>query len=144
MERGEVEGHCESLESVIGRRPDWIASGAVNVLFHGGARSNPVLEAVPFVNDLAKSDDDRKAIEFLYAGQGIGRPFFASPGLVPDVLPMMRAGFDATMKDPEFIAEIDKYKLTLAPQDGASLERLIKRIYATPKSIVERVASLIR
>jgi len=48
------------------------------------------------------------------------------------------------MKDPEFIAEIDKYKLTLAPQDGASLERLIKRIYATPKSIVERVASLIR
>ena len=68
MERGEVEEYCESLESVIGRRPDWIASGAVNVLFHGGARSNPVLEAVPFVNDLAKSDDDRKAIEFLYAG----------------------------------------------------------------------------
>src|SRR5262245_29798858 len=25
MERGEVEGYCESLESVIGRKPDWIS-----------------------------------------------------------------------------------------------------------------------
>ena len=81
---------------------------------------------------------------FFTPARGSGARFFASPGLVPDVLAMMRAGFDATMKDPEFIAEIDKHKLTLAPQDGASLERLIKRIYATPKSIVERVASLIR
>ena len=26
MERGEVEGYCESLESVVGKRPDWISS----------------------------------------------------------------------------------------------------------------------
>jgi hypothetical protein len=71
---------------------------------------------VPYVNDLAKREDDRRAIEFLYAGQGIGRPFFAPPGLAPEVLRMMRAAFSATMKDPEFIAEVRQKKLTLSPR----------------------------
>ncbi len=93
IERGEVEGYCESLESVIGKRPTWISSGTVNVLFQGGVKPNPDIKGVPFINDLAKSEDDRKAIEFLYAGQGIGRPFFAPPGLAPEVLTMMRAAF---------------------------------------------------
>jgi tripartite-type tricarboxylate transporter receptor subunit TctC len=144
MERGEVEGYCESLESVIGKRPDWISSRTVNVLFQGGVKPHPDLQGVPFINDLAKTADDRKAIEFLYAGQGIGRPFFAPPGLAPEVLAMMRAAFTATMKDPEFIADVQQRKLTLEPEDGEFLEQLINRIYATPKPIVERVANLIK
>ena len=84
MERGEVEGYCESLDSVIGKRPDWIPTKTVNVLFQGGAQPHPDIKDVPFVHDLAKSPDDRTAIEFLYAGQGIGRPFFAPPGLPPE------------------------------------------------------------
>jgi hypothetical protein len=144
MERGEVEGYCESLESVVNKRPDWIASKTVNVLFQGGVAPNPELAGVPFINDLARNADDRKAIEFLYAGQGIGRPFFAPPGLAPEVVKMMRTAFDATMKDPEFIAEVKQKKLTLEPRDGAYLENLVKHIYATPKPIVERIAALIK
>jgi len=144
MERGEVEGYCESLESVHGKRPDWIPNKTVNVLFQGGVQPNPELKGVPFINDLAKSEDDRRAIEFLYAGQGIGRPFFAPPGLAPDVLKMLRDGFNATMKDPEFVAEAKQRKLTLEPENGEYMEKLINRIYATPKPIVERVAELIK
>ena len=101
-------------------------------------------KGVPFINDLAKNDDDRKAIEFLYAGQGIGRPFLAPPGLAPNVLKMMRTAFDATMKDADFIAEVKQKKLTLEPENGEYLEQLINRIYATPKPIVERIANLIK
>jgi tripartite-type tricarboxylate transporter receptor subunit TctC len=144
MERGEVEGYCESLESVYSKRPDWIPNKTVNVLFQGGVQPNPELKGVPFINDLAKSDDDRRAIEFLYAGQGIGRPFFAPPGLAPNVLKMLRDGFNATMKDPEFVAEAKQRKLTLAPENGEYMEKLINRIYATPKPIVERVGELIK
>jgi tripartite-type tricarboxylate transporter receptor subunit TctC len=144
MERGEVEGYCESLESVIGKRPDWIASGTINVLFQGGVKPHPDLKAVPFINDLAKNADDRSAIEFLYAGQGIGRPFFAPPELPPHVMRMLRDAFNATMKDPEFVAEVQQRKLTLEPETGEYLEQLINRIYATPKPIVEKVANLIK
>src|SRR5262249_28347496 len=138
IERGEGEGYCESLESVIGKRPDWISSRTVHVLFQGGVKPSPQLEGVPFVNALAKSEDGRRAIEFLYAGQGIGRPFFAPPGLAPEVHQMMRAAFDATMKDPEFIAEVNQRKLTLAPEGGDYMQQLINRIYSTPRPIVER------
>ena len=60
MERGEVEGYCESLESVYSKRPDWIPNKTVNVLFQGGVRPNPELKGVPFINDLAKTEDDRQ------------------------------------------------------------------------------------
>ena len=144
MERGEVEGYCESLESVLGKRPDWITSGTVNVLLQAGAAPNPDLKGVPYVPDLAKTEDDRKAIDFLYAGQGIGRPFFAPPGVPPQVLRMLRDGFNRTMKDPEFVAEVRQRNMTLEPVNGAGLEALIRKIYATPKPIVERVANVIK
>ena len=144
MERGEVEGYCESLESVLGKRPDWISSGTVNVLLQGGGAPHADLKGVPFVPDLAKSADDRKAIEFLYAGQGIGRPFFAPPGVSSQVLRMLREGFDKTMTDPEFVAEVRQRKMTLEPVNGEGLEALIRKIYATPRPIVDRVANVIK
>ncbi|MGD0024595.1 MAG: hypothetical protein ABSC37_08205 [Xanthobacteraceae bacterium] len=144
MERGEVQGICESLDSIKVRRPDWIPSGTVSVLFQGGTRPNPELKDVPFVVDLAQKPEDKQAIEFLYAGQGIGRPFIAPPNLPPDRLKMLREAFDATMKDPQFIEEANFRKLSLDPEDGEHLDALIKKAYATPKPIIDRIARLIQ
>jgi tripartite-type tricarboxylate transporter receptor subunit TctC len=144
MERGEVEGICESLDSIKVRRPDWIPTGKVVILFQGGAQPNPELKNIPFVLDLARTQEQKQAIEFLYAGQGIGRPFVAPPDLPAERLKMLRDAFDATMTDAEFIADAGKSKLALAPDDGAHLAALIAKIYATPKPIVERITSLIK
>src|SRR5258708_2601596 len=143
MERGEVQGICESLDSVRSRRPDWISTKQVSVLFQGAPAANPELEGVPLVRDLARNDEERQAIDFLYAGQGIGRPFVAPPGLPPEALKMLRDAFDATMRDPEFIADVKKQKFDLDPENGESLAGLINKIYATPKPIVEKVTSLV-
>jgi hypothetical protein len=114
------------------------------VLFQGGAEPNPELKDVPFVLDLARTDEHKQAIQFLYAGQGIGRPFVAPPDLPPERLKMLREAFNATMKDPEFIADAAKSKLDLEPEDGEHLAALIRKIYATPKSIVDRIGSVIK
>jgi tripartite-type tricarboxylate transporter receptor subunit TctC len=144
MERGEVEGICESLDSIKNRRPDWIANGTISVLFQGGIKPNPELKDVPFVVDLAQKPEDKQAIEFLYAGQGIGRPYIAPPGLPPDRLKMVQDAFAATMTDPDFIAETKLRKLVLDPEDGAQLEALVQKTYATPKPIIDRIAKLIQ
>jgi tripartite-type tricarboxylate transporter receptor subunit TctC len=144
MERGEVEGICESLDSIKIRRPNWIPDKTISILFQGGAEPNPELTGVPFVRDLARTDEQRQAIEFLYAGQGIGRPFVAPPDLPADRLTMLRDAFNATMKDTDFIAEAAKSKLDLGPEDGAHLAALIAKIYATPKPIVDKVTGLIK
>jgi tripartite-type tricarboxylate transporter receptor subunit TctC len=144
MERGEVEGICESLDSIKIRRPDWIATKTISILFQGGAEPNPELKNVPFVLDLARTDVEKQAIEFLYAGQGIGRPFVAPPDLPADRLKMLRDAFNATMTDADFRAEAEKSKLDLEPEDGQHLAALIAKIYATPRPIVDRVTNLIK
>lgn len=144
MERGEVEGICESLDSIRTRHPDWIPTGRVVVLFQGGVEPNPALKDVPFVLDFARTAEERQAIAFLYAGQGIGRPFVAPPDLPAERLRMLRNAFNATMADAAFIADAKRSGLELEPEDGEHLAALVKRIYATPKPIVERVGRLIR
>jgi tripartite-type tricarboxylate transporter receptor subunit TctC len=144
MERGEVEGICESLDSVKNRRPDWIPQKTVAILLQGGAEANPELKGVPFVLDLARTEEQKQAIEYLYAGQGIGRPFVAPPDLPPERLRMLREAFSATMKDAEFVAEVQARKLELEPEDGEHLTALIRKIYATPKPIIEKIGSLIK
>jgi tripartite-type tricarboxylate transporter receptor subunit TctC len=144
MERGEVEGICESYDSVKNRKPDWIPAGTIKVLFQAGLEPNPELKGVPFVLDLARNAEEKATLEYVYAGQGIGRPFVAPPDLAADRLAMLRKAFDATMKDPDFIADAKGRKLDLEPEDGEHLATLIRKIYATPKAIVDRVANLIK
>jgi tripartite-type tricarboxylate transporter receptor subunit TctC len=144
MERGEVEGICESYDSVKNRKPDWIPAGTIKVLFQAGAEPNAELKGVPYVLDLARTAEEKATLEFVYAGQGIGRPFVAPPDLPPERLKMLRDAFNATMKDPEFIADAKKTGLDLEPEDGEHLAALINKIYATPKPIVERIGKLIK
>lgn len=144
MERGEVDGICESLDSVHGKKPDWIPKKTINIIFQGGAVPNPEIKDVPFIVDLAKTDEQRAAIKFLYAGQAIGRPFVAPPDLPPARLKMLRDAFNATMKDPEFLSETKRLSLELDPETGEQLEATIRQIYATPREIVEKIGELIK
>jgi tripartite-type tricarboxylate transporter receptor subunit TctC len=57
---------------------------------------------------------------------------------------MLRDAFNATMKDKDFVADATKQKLDVEPEDGEHLETLIKKVYATPKSVVDRVGELIK
>jgi tripartite-type tricarboxylate transporter receptor subunit TctC len=144
MERGEVEGICESFDSIRNRRPNWIPDKQISLLFQAGAEPNPELKGVPFVLDLTNDAEQKQTLEFLYAGQGIGRPFVAPPDLPPQRLKMLRDAFTATMKDADFVADAKKTGLDLDPEDGEHLAALINKIYATPKAIVERVGKLIK
>src|SRR4030095_3611305 len=86
MERGEVEGFCESLDSIKSRRPNWLPEKTAVILFQGGVKRHHDVTGVPVVIELAKTAEQRQLIEFLYAGQDIGRPFVAPPDLAPERL----------------------------------------------------------
>lgn len=143
MERGEIEGTCESLDSVTGKRPDWLTSGKAKVLLQGGTEPDPHLKDAPFILDRARTDEERQAVRLLYAGQGFGRPFLAPPDLLPLRLAMLRGAFNATMQDREFGEDVRRQKLELDPRTGEQLAALVTSIYATPKAIVDKVANLI-
>ena len=142
--RGEVDGICESLDSALTKRPDWITEKKLVLLFQGGAEPNPEIKDVPFIVDYAKTDEQRQALQYLYAGQGLGRPFVAPPGMAPERVKMVRDAFNATMTDPEFLVDVTKAKLQLKPVGGEKLAELVAQIYATPPDVIDKVGKLIK
>ena len=143
MERGEVDGICESYDSVVNKRPTWVKDGTVNVLFQAGTQPEAKIKA-PFILDLVKDPEQVQAMKFLYAGQGIGRPYVAPPGMSAERLKLIRDAFTATMKDPDFLKDARRQKLDVEPKTGEQLEKIMKDIYATPKPLVEKIGKLIK
>ncbi len=68
----------------------------------------------------------------------IGHPFAAPADLPPDRLRALRAAFLSTMRDTEFLGEAHSLKIEIAPVDGASLERIVREVIATPPQVKAR------
>jgi tripartite-type tricarboxylate transporter receptor subunit TctC len=138
MERGEVEGRCGySYSSLISQRPDLLEEKKVRLLMQISTSKHPAIPEVPLIMDLAESDFDRQVMTIVFSPQVMGRPFVAPAGVPEDRISALRAAFDATMKDPEYLAEIEKQKLDFAPVSGEEIQALVVRMYSQPQEIVE-------
>jgi len=145
MERGEVDGRCGwSWTTVVATRPDWLAEQKINVLLQLALEKHPDLPDVPLVMDLARNDDERMAMELIFARQVMGRPYLAPPGIPPVRLDALRRAFDATAADPEFLADAARIDLELNPVTGEALDALLARIYAASDNAVRLASAAIR
>ncbi len=144
MERGEVDGRgSNAWASWKSTKADWIKGKKINVLAQIGLTKAPDLPNVPLLIDLAKNNDDRALLKLLSAPTTIGRPIFTSPGVPEERVKALRAAFDATMKDPNFLAAAEKAKMDINPVSGADLQKIVAEIVATPKPIAERLQKII-
>jgi tripartite-type tricarboxylate transporter receptor subunit TctC len=73
----------------------------------------------------------------------MARPFVAPPGVPANRAALLRRAFDATMADPEFRAEAARIQADVAPTTGEDVQKLVARIYATPRPVIERVKKLL-
>ncbi|MFN3890347.1 MAG: Bug family tripartite tricarboxylate transporter substrate binding protein [Beijerinckiaceae bacterium] len=144
MERGEVDGRVGwSVGAMRGTKEDWYRGKLVKIILQHGLKHNRELGSTPLAQELAKNDDDRKLLELFAARQEIGFPVFGPPSIPADRAEALRAAYDKTMKDPEYIAEVAKMNVELAPYSGAEMQSLIERIYATPAPVVERARAIL-
>ena len=95
------------------------------------------------MQDLAKNDGDRQVLEFISADTAISRPLVTNAGVPRERVAALRRAFDATMKDPEFLAEAGKLNMDVHPIDSKGMEHLIAELYATPRDVVEKAAQAI-
>ncbi len=143
LERGEVEGNCGLGWTFIKlRKADWLRDKKINVLFQWSLRSHPDIPDVPLIIDRARTPEDRKVFEFLFAPQEMGRPFFTPPGLPPERLAALRVAFERTLKDSQFLADADKMGLEVQHVGGEAIEKLLDRLYASPREVIERAKAV--
>ena len=74
----------------------------------------------------------------------MARPFAAPPGVPAERQAVLRAAFDATMKDPDFLAEAQTAELEVRPVSGDAVETLIKEIYASPPAAIKLAAEALQ
>ncbi len=94
---------------------------------------------VPVVYDFVKSSDDHQALDLLYGPLVFGRPYVSPPSTPGDRVGVLRAAFDAALRDEALLADAAKMRLPIQPMSGADVEALVMRLLATPATIVKRL-----
>lgn len=151
MERGEVEGRSGGWTANM--RPDWwkqprklrpivqIAGKRITQLFQGAPWSK-IPADMPMLTDLAKNADDRRLLDLV--APVLARPIVAPPGVPAERIAAMRAAFDATMKDADFLAVMKKRKLNInSPMNWREVTAYINRVASTPPHVAKRLRDAI-
>jgi tripartite-type tricarboxylate transporter receptor subunit TctC len=139
MERGEVHGTLANWSTLKAIASNWIEEKKIKMIAQWALRKHAELPDVPLIIDRATTDADRQALQLALARLEFGRPFFMPPNVPPERVEAIRRAFDATMKDPAYLAEAEKLKIEVDPLTGEQVAALIEQIYRTPADTVARV-----
>jgi tripartite-type tricarboxylate transporter receptor subunit TctC len=144
LERGEVDGHCSGSSSapLRARMEPQVAAGKVKIIAQLGREKDPDYPGVPLILDLAATPADRQILELAFTQQVMAWPLVAPPGVPAERIKALRDAFEATMRDPDFLAEAARQKLIINPVSGENISTLLDRAYAMPKDVLDRVAAL--
>jgi tripartite-type tricarboxylate transporter receptor subunit TctC len=144
MERGEVDGLCGlSWSTIKARHGQWLRDKKINVLVQSSLKKEPELGQVPLVMELTKDKEKLQILKLILAAQEMARPFAAPPGIPADRKAALVAAFDATMKDPDYLADAKRLNIDVNPVGANALEELLAELYATPKDVLKKASEAI-
>ncbi len=134
IERGELDGDCGSFSSIP---QEWLDKGLAHS-FVRFTRDRPVEvpESAVYIGTFATTDEQKQLLRLLSGGDEVGRPFIMSKAVPPDHLAIVRKAFDDTMKDPAFIADMEKQQLPMHPIAGEQAEKIVSDLLSVPAAIV--------
>lgn len=146
MERGEVNGRAsQAWAGWKAVKPDWIRERKLIPLLQIAFKPlpDPMLKGVPLFIDLVKNKEDLKIARAYTAVATFGRPLIMAPGAPMDRVAYMRKAYKAMVKDPAFLADAKKQRLSIKPADGEAIQALVKETYALDRKLVKRLKSII-
>src|SRR5262245_6587449 len=139
VERGEVEGHSTSWTALKVAHPDWIRDKSVTVLVQFALHRHADLPDLPTAVALARNDEERQVLSAVMNAAEVGTAFFTTPGAPADRVSTLRRAFDATVQDPELLAEAEKIRVGVSPLPGAALQTLVASVTDLPPALLEKV-----
>jgi hypothetical protein len=139
LERKEVLGRLGwSWGSIKSRAADLLRDKKITVFVQMGLKPAPDLPHVPMALDYAKTPEDKRAMSIIFAPTTIGWPSAMPPGVAPKTVAIFRAAYSSTMKDPAFLKDIKRRRLSVAPVTGKQIHKLLDKIYSFPEADVMR------
>ena len=144
-ERGEVHGNTAVLPNLTSAKADWWKEKKVRVLLQASEKRIPLLPDVPTAVELAGNNAEaREVLRFWSLKYAMSYPLFMAAGVPAERIKAIRDAFDATMKDPQFLAEAKRLAFEIDPLGGEAMTKLVAEIVSAPKSLTDRVGVLMQ
>jgi tripartite-type tricarboxylate transporter receptor subunit TctC len=142
MERGEVEGICQTVSGIESVRPGWIAQGRLNVLFNLEKEPIAAMKA-PSIYTFTKTEEERQIIGFYNSTAELGRPVMTAPAVPPERVAALRDALAEVMKDKLFVEEATKQGLEISPLTGDEVRVITEAIGKTPKVLIDKTIDMV-
>ena len=149
VERGEIHCRAFTIEAFMSREPyhTWRKKGFVRNIIQTGKKRDAKLPETPTLWELMDRyktpEGSRRLATLMLASGQLGRPVMGTPGIPADRVKILRDAFNATVKDPEFLADIDKRQFDLDPVSGEELEKIVKDVMSQPADVIARMKKLL-
>lgn len=144
-ESGELAGGCWGWDSIKATWARALESGEAVMVVQMVSKPHPDLPKVPLAISYAKSDDARQLIEVGVTIPAItNRPYVVPPGTPKDRVEQLRRAFDATMKDPEFVADAKKSRIDLEPIGGEEVQKMVAGMFNLSPGLVAKLRDALK
>jgi tripartite-type tricarboxylate transporter receptor subunit TctC len=146
MDKGEVDGALTSWNTLKRTRLAQVKSGELHVLVQYGLERSPDpdIANVPAVVELGGSPQGKAIMSFYASGGAVGRSVIAPPGLPAERVKVLRTGFEAMLKDPDFLAEVDKLGVEFEPASGEQMQKLISDVARASPETIKRMQEILQ
>jgi tripartite-type tricarboxylate transporter receptor subunit TctC len=136
LERGELDADCGSWSSLP---VEWIAEKKIYPLVSfSPSRESSMPAEIPYAGKFVKTPEQNEVLEIFAASSEVGRPFIMSKAVPQDRIDMIRKAFDASLKDPQLLADAKKLNLPVQAMTGADAAKIIAHVYqASPENIAK-------
>lgn len=144
VERGEVQGRAGASWTVLAKSyPHLIKEGKLVHLAQMGMKRAPGLEQVPLMSELGRNDEEKKLLEIFSSPAAVGKPTVVGPGVPAERVAALRTAYDATMRDPRFLADASKQGLAIGPVSGTALQQIVVRTVNAPAALREKARNVV-
>jgi tripartite-type tricarboxylate transporter receptor subunit TctC len=149
MERGEVVCRATRITVHFSREPflTWDKKGFDRHLLQASTKRDPRLGDVPTIYELMDKyktpEVGRRLAQVILAGDELGRPMVAPPGIPADRVKILREAYSKALKDPALIEEVTKSRLDMEPSSGEEIEAVIKEIMDQPPEVIALVKKIL-
>jgi tripartite-type tricarboxylate transporter receptor subunit TctC len=136
IEQGELDGDCGAFSSIP---VDWVRDHKAHPFVRFTKERLPEIpESAVFIDDLAETKDEKDLLDVLDAEDEVGRVLVMSSQVPADRVEVIREAFNATTKDPAFLADMKKQQLPVNPLSGQAAEQIVSKMLNASPAVVAR------
>jgi tripartite-type tricarboxylate transporter receptor subunit TctC len=130
------------MEIVRSLHADWLRDKKITILVQYALKRHPEMPDVPMSWELGRTPDEKQMLRVVANATEVGKLILSTPATPADRIQALRRAFDATVKDPAFLAELKAARVDVGPMSGEELQKLVAEVANVSPAIIDKVKAV--